>query len=300
MRLDLIHRSFGKDLALSSTVILLASRRTKSMSCSMTMSVWRPFKLQQQLGSQFGLLVGQAGGRLVHQKELGVGDDQHADFQPLPLAMAEIFRRRVGVADQVDAVQDLENDRRAARRSRGPAGSARRCAGPEGPVPYSRYTRQAVETVGVWNFRPTPSRAISDIREVGDIDVVEVDSSRWRRDVLPLMTSHKVVLPAPLGPMTTRSSLRSTEKRVDVQGLEAVERDGHVLERNQWITETTGELSAVACIQAFPPTMAGVATPPTATAKPRARRPVFRLSIVSKIPTEPSTTTRSTYFTGTP
>src|SRR5665213_2626084 len=37
--------------------------------------------------------------------------------------------------------------------------------------------------------------------------------------VLPLMTSHRVVFPAPLGPMTTRSSFRSTEKELMFSAL---------------------------------------------------------------------------------
>ena len=48
--------------------------------------------------------------------------------------------------------------------------------------------------------------------------------------VLPVMTSSSVVLPAPLGPMTTRSSPCSSAKFRSVQRLEAAERDGHVLD----------------------------------------------------------------------
>ena len=52
------------------------------------------FQFQQQLGGQFGFLVGQSGGGFVDQQQLWIGDDQHADLEPLPLAVAEIFRGR--------------------------------------------------------------------------------------------------------------------------------------------------------------------------------------------------------------
>ena len=67
-------------------------------------------------------------------------------------------------------------------------------------------------TVGFWNLRPIPSVAIS----VSDI---RVRSFAWPKNtspvsgrVLPVMTSIIVVFPAPLGPITQRSSPGSTTK----------------------------------------------------------------------------------------
>jgi len=61
---------------------------------------------------------------------------------------------------------------------------------------------------GVWNLRPTPARTIWCSGRP--------TSSRLRKRmlpavgrVLPQIMSSTVVLPAPLGPMITRSSLRS-------------------------------------------------------------------------------------------
>ncbi len=64
-------------------------------------------------------------------------------------------------------------------------------------------------TVGFWNLRPMPRRAIS-------VSGRRVRSNVWPKNavpasgrVLPVMTSIIVVLPAPLGPMMQRSSPRS-------------------------------------------------------------------------------------------
>ena len=77
--------------------------------------------------------------------------------------------------------------------------------------------------VGFWNLRPMPACAIS-------ASVSRVRSIVWPKNalpasgrVLPVMTSIIVVLPAPLGPMTQRSSPTSIAKRKRVQRLEAVE-----------------------------------------------------------------------------
>ena len=59
---------------------------------------------------QFGgpplALLGHAGRRLVEQQKLGLGGDQHADLEPLPLAV----RKRVdGIVRPVRELDELEN-----------------------------------------------------------------------------------------------------------------------------------------------------------------------------------------------
>ena len=59
--------------------------------------------------------------------------------------------------------------------------------------------------MGVWNLRPTPRRAIS----ASDMPVISAFANVTLPAVgrvLPLITSQRVVLPAPLGPMMTRNS----------------------------------------------------------------------------------------------
>ena len=73
-------------------------------------------------------------------------------------------------------------------------------------------TVRLTKTDGVWNLRPIPSWAIWFSRS-GRRSVL------WPKITRPLSgftrpetTSSRVVLPAPLGPMTTRSSRRSMKK----------------------------------------------------------------------------------------
>jgi hypothetical protein len=80
-------------------------------------------------------------------------------------------------------------------------------------------TVRFTNTDGVWNFRPTPSPAISFSRRA-------TRSVWWPKMTRPLagltrpeMTSSKVVLPAPFGPITTRSSRRSMKKLTPFSAL---------------------------------------------------------------------------------
>ena len=67
-------------------------------------------------------------------------------------------------------------------------------------------TLSVSKTVGFWNFRPMPSRAVSASSSL----VRSVSSSQttrpWSGRVLPVMMSSIVVFPAPFGPTTARSS----------------------------------------------------------------------------------------------
>ena len=65
------------------------------------------FERQEQLGRALGLLVGHASHRLVEQQQLGVLHQQHADLQPLLLAMAEQAGAALGLAAKMDGRQGL-------------------------------------------------------------------------------------------------------------------------------------------------------------------------------------------------
>ena len=52
-------------------------------------------------------LFGHPRRRLVEQQELRVGRDQHADFEPLPLAMRKRVGRIVGLVGEFDEFEDL-------------------------------------------------------------------------------------------------------------------------------------------------------------------------------------------------
>ncbi len=63
------------------------------------------------------------------------------------------------------------------------------------------------KTVGRWNFRPTPARAIlASFSDRSETEFVPHSTSPSSGRVLPVTMSMKVVLPAPLGPMIARNS----------------------------------------------------------------------------------------------
>ena len=61
----------------------------------------------EQLGGLGALRDAHAGDRLVEHQQLGVLDQQHADLEPLLLAVAEQFRRPVEAVLQEDHLGDL-------------------------------------------------------------------------------------------------------------------------------------------------------------------------------------------------
>ncbi len=65
------------------------------------------FERQEQLGGALGLLVGHAGHRLVEQQQLGVLHQQHADLEPLLLAVAQQAGGAPRLVLQVDQRQHL-------------------------------------------------------------------------------------------------------------------------------------------------------------------------------------------------
>ena len=72
-----------------STVTVRAMRRTNSMSCSMTRTARSCATVCKQPAGALGLLVGHPRHRLVHQQQLGVLHEHHADLEPLLLAVGE-------------------------------------------------------------------------------------------------------------------------------------------------------------------------------------------------------------------
>ncbi len=60
---------------------------------------------QEQFGGALGFVVAHAGNRLVQQQQPRFLHQQHADFQPLLLAVRQQARRAAGLAGQVDQRQ---------------------------------------------------------------------------------------------------------------------------------------------------------------------------------------------------
>ena len=75
------------------------------MSCSTTIDGLGPGDVAQQIGGIGGFLVGHAGGRLVDQQELRLLRQQHADLEPLLLAVGQFGRLAMALAREADALQ---------------------------------------------------------------------------------------------------------------------------------------------------------------------------------------------------
>ena len=105
--LDLVERTLGDDLALvehGDAGIEQADEFHVVFDHNDAVLV---LQLEQQLGGEHGFLVGQSGGRFIDEQQLGAGEDQHADLQPLALAVAEKLDRPVDVVDQANPFKDL-------------------------------------------------------------------------------------------------------------------------------------------------------------------------------------------------
>ena len=205
---------------------------TKSMSCSTTTSECRPASDMAELGGAHRLVVGHAGDRLVEQQQLRLLHQQHADLQPLLLAVRQRAGEPVGcVGSELDQLQRLgdavaRSASRAARCSVAPHAACRPSSRARGSrTPCAARTPSASGTCG----RCRRARSRLRCRRVRSI-VWPKNALPASGRVLPVMTSIIVVLPAPFGPMMQRSSPTSIEQRQLVQRLEAVEADGDVVE----------------------------------------------------------------------
>ena len=107
-----------------------------------------------------GLLRRHAGGRLVHQDQVRILRHEHADLEPLRLAVRQIGGRLVDSLAQADEIPRISSPAvsgpRLPQHQVAPHALLRGCA-------TSRFSRtlSSLKTLGTWNLRPTPSRAIS-------------------------------------------------------------------------------------------------------------------------------------------
>jgi hypothetical protein len=142
-----------------STVTLLFSAFTNSRSCSTTTTLRSPAMPVQQGRGLLGLLVGHAGDGFVHQQQLRVLHEQHADLQPLLLAVAQQAREVVRADGEADLLHGLLDAARASPRST----QRMQAIGLRGAFSASsRFSKtvSASKTVGFWNFRPMPRLAM--------------------------------------------------------------------------------------------------------------------------------------------
>ena len=180
---------------------------------------------REQLGGLGRLGVGHAGDRLVDQQQLRVLRQQHADLEPLLLAVRQVGGERLRAVREPDRCR---GSRRCA--SRLGAGVPRRTAcRRRRAVAVEREQQVVRDGVALEHGRLLELAADA---EVGDRRLVERgevvraaanSTSPSSGRVLPVMTSIMVVLPAPFGPMMARISPGSIDERKIVERPEAVE-----------------------------------------------------------------------------
>ena len=144
------------------------SSRTNAMSCSTTTTVWSAVDLLEQLGGLLGLGVGHAGDRLVDQQQLRVLREQHADLEPLLLAVRQAAGEAVAHARRGGWCRASRRCGCARSAVVAPEQSARaRVRSPFSASSRLSSTVWLSNTVGFWNLRPMPSSAICGLVELG-------------------------------------------------------------------------------------------------------------------------------------
>ncbi len=90
-----------------STVTVRAIERTNSMSCSTTITEWRPASEVSSSAVRSVSCGVMPGDRLVHQQQPRVLHQQHADLQPLLLPVRQCAGTLVAPRSQADDLQHL-------------------------------------------------------------------------------------------------------------------------------------------------------------------------------------------------
>ena len=188
------------------------------------------FERQEQLGRALGLLVGHAGHRLVEQQQLGVLHQQHADLEPLLLAVAQAARRCAAPRAQVDQRRAPRRCGRAARRSGATTATARTRRSAASASSRFSNTLSSSYTVGFWNLRPMPICAISGSVRRSRSMVEPKNTLPASGRVLPVMHVHHRRLAGAVGADDAAQLAHVDRERQRVQRLEAVEADGDVFQ----------------------------------------------------------------------
>src|SRR5229473_3111784 len=182
-----------------------------------------------QLGGRLGLAVGHAGDRLVEQQELAVVDQQHADLEPLLLAVAQRAGRLLTLLGQPDALQGSPD---ALAPLLGQAGKQR----PPGAAAVGEGEFEVIENGQVFeNGRPlklAPDAEIGDRRlvEPGQIGVAAKEHLARIRTRLAGDDIHHRRLAGAVGADDRAQLALLDDERELVQRLEPVKADGHAVD----------------------------------------------------------------------
>ena len=172
------------------------------MSCSTTTTECVLAMSRSSSAVSRGLLVGHAGGRLVDQQQLGLLHQQHADLEPLLLAVGQLARLAVTLLRQAGS-----RSRMASIRSRSCAVRRANSVRERARFSFSASKRFLEHRVLLEHGRRLELAADAELGdrrlvERGQIDASgRTSASPASGRVLPVITSIIVVLPAPFGPM---------------------------------------------------------------------------------------------------
>ena len=145
-----------------------------------------------------------AGGRLVHQQQLGLVGERDRKFEPLEVAIGEFAARTFGIAAHADELEQPAGLVARELRRRAPEIEQLPACDTSATCTFSR-TVMVGNVAVIWKVRPTPSRQISR----GFLPAVSSPSSLTRPlsgMFWPLSMSKQVLLPAPFGPISARIS----------------------------------------------------------------------------------------------
>src|ERR1700724_1870643 len=189
-------------------------------------------EVEDQLGGLLGFPVGHPGDRLVEQQQSTVVDQQHADLEPLLLAVAEGASRLRALLGKTAAGQcrldSVAAVRSQLRKERRPGATALG----ESELEILK-DRQILENGWPLKLAPDP--------EIGDLSLVEATQIRRStkenlariRSGLPGDDVHHGRLPCPVRTNDRAQLPLLDHQREVVQGLEAVEADRHTVEVQQ-------------------------------------------------------------------
>ena len=200
------------------------------MSCSMTSTARSRATAPAGAGGPLGLLVGHARHRLVHQQQLGVLHHDHADLEPLLLAVGEPARplRRRGRRDRWSRGSRRPGVRWA------PSSRARRVAstpllGRASDSSRFSRTRQVREDGRRLELAPDPEAGDLVLPQPDQLGVLAEDHAARRRLHLARDHVEQRGLARSVGPDHHAQLLVVHEEVQLVERLEAVEVDGDVL-----------------------------------------------------------------------
>ena len=213
-------RSAGSPCAItcpkSSTTMRSQADITRSMRCSTSITAIEPRSSRMRSPSSTHLVSPEAAGRLVEQQQLGLGDERAGERHALLHRIGERRRQPRATSSQPSSREHRSARARAAPARRDRARQPQQRARDARPCGSAGRRASRSRARSARGNKPTPcSVARYPCRRAGwsarCVKRSTLPLHRARRgSTNPQITLNSVVLPAPLGPMTPRTSPAAT------------------------------------------------------------------------------------------